>query len=54
MLLQWPRNPILIIYKPFVNLHNLFEIEFLKVNVEPPDEKVHQVALLQLATPHAA
>lgn len=53
VLLQRHGNAIFIADETFVDLHYLFEIKFLKINVEPPDKEVHKIALFQLATPHA-
>lgn len=41
-------------HKRLIYLHNLFEIQFLKIDVQSSDKEVDKVALLQFAGPHTS
>jgi hypothetical protein len=41
-----------ILNEPLVYFNYFLEIKFLKINIEPPHKKVHQIALFQFAGTH--
>lgn len=41
-------------FELLVYLYHLLEIQFLEVDVHPPDEEINEIALLQLVISHAS